>query len=78
MLKLRELHVTGNPLDYPARDVVKKGSKYLIRYLQEKWRNEQNCDEAIKLNNETNTIKKVDKKILQKDKITNKQTVINK
>lgn len=76
--KLRELQVTGNPLDYPGRNIVKKGSKYLICFLQEQWKNGLSNSEIIQFNNKTNTIKKVDKKILQKDNIQNKKIVLFK
>jgi len=56
---------------------VKKGSKYLIRFLQEQWKMEQQSNnETIIFNNEANTIKNVDKKILRKDNTKNKKTVI--
>lgn len=75
--KLRELQVVGNPFDYPIADIVKKGSKYLIRFLQEQWKMEQQSNnETIIFNNEANTIKNVDKKILRKDNTKNKKTVI--
>ncbi|XP_050436039.1 leucine-rich repeat-containing protein 57-like isoform X2 [Adelges cooleyi] len=35
--KLRELQFGGNPLEFPSRDVLRKGSKYLIKYLQRQW-----------------------------------------
>ncbi|XP_026814164.1 leucine-rich repeat-containing protein 40-like [Rhopalosiphum maidis] len=66
--KLRELHVAGNPLDCLTRDMVKKGSKYLIRFLQEKWKSNQNNNEMIQQNNdEFNVIKKNDDKIHKKN-----------
>lgn len=74
--KLRELQVTGNPLYYSGGDIVKKGSKYLISFLQEKWKNGLNNSEIIQFNNKINTIKKVDKKILQKDTMKNYKIVI--
>lgn len=77
MPKLRELQVIGNPLDYPVRDIVKRGSKYLIRFLQENWKSEQiSNSEIIVFNNEANAVKKLDKKILQQDSMKNKQIVI--
>jgi len=55
--------------------MVKKGSKYLIRFLQEKWKSDQNIKETIQLNNdELKTGKKIDDKILKKNK-NNKKTV---
>ncbi|VVC31508.1 Leucine-rich repeat,Leucine-rich repeat domain, L domain-like [Cinara cedri] len=54
--KLRELQVTGNPLDYPDGNTVKKGSKYLIRFLQEKWKNSQSNSKIIQFDNEINTM----------------------
>lgn len=61
--KLRELQVIGNPLDYPTRDIVKKGSKYLIRFLQDKWNcNKSNGDTVNLLKFGENTIKKIDSK----------------
>lgn len=74
--KLRELHVAGNPLDCLTRDMVKKGSKYLIRFLQEKWKSNQNITETIQQNNdETNLIKIIDDKIHKQNK-KNKKIVI--
>lgn len=72
------MQVIGNPLDYPVRDIVNKGSKYLIRFLQEKWKNDQsNNNETIQLNNETTTIiKKTNSKLIKKDGLTNKKNVI--
>jgi len=74
--KLRELQIVGNPLDYPTRDIVKKGSKYVIQFLREKWKNDQNIGEIITLNNKTNKVKKTDNKIYSKDRMKNKQAVI--
>lgn len=76
MPKLRELQVIGNPLDYPVRDIMKRGSKYLIRFLREKWKSEQNNSEIIIFNDEANVVNKLDKKILQQDSMKNKQIVI--
>lgn len=56
--------------------MVKKGSKYLIRFLQEKWKNDQNITETIQQNNdETNLRKIIDDKI-QKQNKNNKKIVI--
>ncbi|KAF0753236.1 leucine-rich repeat-containing protein 27-like [Aphis craccivora] len=67
--KLRELHVAGNPLDCLTRDMVKKGSKYLIRFLQEKWKSDQNITETIQQNNDaTNLIKIIDDKTQKQNK----------
>ncbi|XP_025206694.1 leucine-rich repeat-containing protein 27-like [Melanaphis sacchari] len=76
--KLRELNVAGNPLDCFTRDMMKKGSKYLIRFLQEKWKSDQNITESMQQNddelNDVNAIKKIDDKILKKNK-KNKKTM---
>lgn len=74
MPKLRELQVVGNPLDYPTREIMKKGSKYLIRFLQENWNSDQMNGETIQLDSKTSVSKKVDKKRLQKD---NKNNIAN-
>jgi len=56
--------------------MVKKGSKYLIRFLQEKWKNDQNITETIQQNNDkTNLIKVIDDKIAKQNK-NNKKIVI--
>jgi len=74
--KLRELQVVGNPLEYRTSVIVKKGSKYLISFLKEKWKMEQQSNnEPITFNNESNTIKKVDNKIFQKDNMKYRKTV---
>lgn len=70
------MQVIGNPLNYPIRDVVKKGSKYLINFLQVKWKNDQNESETIQFDNNyasNNTVMKVDSKIIKagKKKSTN-------
>lgn len=70
MPKLRELQVIGNPLDYPTRDIVKKGSKHLIRFLQEKWNSDQsNCDTVKLLNTGENTVKRINSKNHKNDKM---------
>jgi len=75
--KLRELHVAGNPLDCLTRDMVKKGSKYLISFLREKWKSDQNIMETIQQNNdELNVVKKIDDKILKKNKKNKKNVTI--
>jgi len=57
--------------------MVKKGSKYLIRFLQEKWKSDQNIIETIQLNNdEFNAVKKIDDKILKKNKKNKKIVTI--
>ncbi|XP_015377569.1 PREDICTED: leucine-rich repeat-containing protein 40-like [Diuraphis noxia] len=77
--KLRELHVAGNPLDCLTRDMVKKGSKYLISFLQEKWKSDQNIMETIQQNNDQlNVVKKIDEKILKKNKKFKKITDTSK
>lgn len=56
---------------------MKKGSKYVIRFLQEKWNSDQINGETIQLLcSKTSVSKKVDKKILQKDNTNNKANVI--
>ncbi|XP_003246391.1 leucine-rich repeat-containing protein 40-like [Acyrthosiphon pisum] len=77
--KLRELHVAGNPLDCLTRDMVKKGSKYLISFLQEKWKSDQNIMETTQLNNdELNVVKKIEDKILKKNKKNKKNMATSK
>lgn len=75
MSKLRELQVVGNPLDYPSQDIVKKGSKYLIRFLREKWNSDQNNESVITPNDEPNMVKKIDKKTFQKGNINSQPLV---
>jgi hypothetical protein len=71
------LQVNGNPIDYPIRDVMRKGSKHLISYLQEKWKSDQNYIEMIQLNDEPNNkVKPVNNKILKKNNTKNKKAVI--
>ncbi|XP_050531648.1 uncharacterized protein LOC126900184, partial [Daktulosphaira vitifoliae] len=55
--KLKELNVSGNPIEYPSRDILKKGSKYLIKYLQEQWFNETNQSYCAFNNNLEENIK---------------------
>lgn len=72
------MQVVGNPLDYPISDIVKKGSRFLIHFLQENWKNEgSNCKTIAQLNKEANTagVKNADKKVLQKDITKNKKIV---
>lgn len=75
MPKLRELQVIGNPLDYPTREIIKKGSKYLIRFLKEKWNSDQINGETIQLDSKTNVSKKM--KIVQKNNTNNITNVIH-
>jgi len=57
--------------------MVKKGSKYLISFLQEKWKSDQNIMETIQLNNdELNVVKKIEDKILKKNKKNKKNVTI--
>lgn len=72
--KLRELQVIGNPLNYPNRDVVKKGSKYLIHFLQLKWINDLNNSEIFQL--KTEATMKADKKIIKTNQKGNTKIVI--
>lgn len=58
--------------------MLKKGSKYLIAFLQEKWKSDQNIMETIQLNNnELNIVKKIEDKILKKNKNNKKIVTIN-
>lgn len=77
MPKLRELQVIGNPLDYPTREIIKKGSKYLIRFLKEKWNSDQINGETIQLDSKSNVSKKMNKKTLQKNNTNNIANVIH-
>lgn len=75
--KLRELQINGNPLDYHVRDIMRKGSKNVISYLQEKWKNDQRFIETIQLNDEPkDKTKPVDSKTLKKNNMKNKKAVI--
>lgn len=57
--------------------MVKKGSKYLISFLQEKWKNDQNIMETIQQNDdELNVVKKIDDKIIIKNKKNKKIVTI--
>lgn len=76
MPKLRELQVAGNPLDYPGRDIVKKGSKYLIRFLQDQWQINQGKSETSQLGDEKTTVKTVNDKMHRKNRIKTKQLVM--
>lgn len=55
---------------------MKKGSKYLIRFLQEKWNSDQINGETIQLDGKISVSKKVDKKVLQKNNTNNVANVI--
>lgn len=56
---------------------MKKGSKYLISFLQEKWKSEQNILETVQKNNhELNVVKKIEDKILKKNKKNKKIVTI--
>lgn len=78
MPKLRELQVIGNPLNYPIRDIVKKGSKYLIYFLQMKWKNDLNDGEIIQIDNNyaSNTVIKVDNKLTKTEKKQNTKKIV--
>lgn len=56
---------------------MRKGSKYLISYLQEKWKSEINYNEPIQLNDEINDkVKPVNNKTLKKNNMKNRKAVI--
>lgn len=74
--KLRELQIAGNPLDYPSRNIIKKGSKYLIKFLQDEWNSNQSKNEISDFNNEVSQIKKADCKTIQRNNINDKNHVI--
>lgn len=72
------MQVIGNPLDYPISDIVKKGSRFLINFLQENWKNEgSNCETMIQLKKEANTggVQNTHKKVFHKNTSKNKKIV---